>query len=99
MVPVVEDVLAQSGGEQIDSGSAQFDVSDNGTLVYFPDRGLRDALSLVLVDQEGRPAPLGLETGAYMSPRFSPDGKSLTAHVGNETGSDIWITPNSPISP
>lgn len=26
-----------------------------------------------------------------MSPRFSPDGGSLTAHIGNETGSDVWI--------
>jgi len=90
-VPVVEELLAQSGGEQVDNGSAQFDVADNGTLVYLPDRGLGDALSLVLVDQEGTRASLGLEPGGYMSPRFSPDGGSLTVHIGNETGSDVWI--------
>lgn len=89
-VPVVEEILAQSGGEQIDSGSAQFDVADNGTLVYFADRGLASELSLIYVDMDGRRRPVGLEPGAYQSPRFSSDGRLLTLHVGNEIGSDIW---------
>jgi serine/threonine-protein kinase len=69
-------------------GSAQFDFSPSGTLVY---RGGGAAGSnLVTVqwlDAAGKTQPLLAKPGGYERPRVSPDGQRLAF----DDGTDIWV--------
>jgi Tol biopolymer transport system component len=84
-IPVVQDVLMHAG-----SGSAQYDVSRDGTLIYV--NGGKQALenSLVLAEHDAKPQELPVKDNLYESPRFSPDGKLLALTV-RLPDPDIWI--------
>jgi serine/threonine-protein kinase len=81
--PVLEEVAYSA-----QNGSAQFDFSRNGTLVY---RGGGAAgASLVTaqwLDAAGKTQPLLAKPGVYLRPRLSPDGQRLAL----DDGSDIWV--------
>ena len=65
---------------------ADFDVSDSGTLVYR--RGPSAANRAVMwLDSSGVKGRVLARTGAYTSPRLSPDGKRLAL----SSESEIWI--------
>jgi hypothetical protein len=72
--PVVHEVRLSGGGS---TGTAQFSVSDNGTLVYLPgvNPGVLATGDLALTDRKGNIERLKLPPARYMSPRVSPDGK------------------------
>ena len=73
-VPVVEGVRrAQFGSD----GSAQFAISDSGSLVYVPGPASAGQQDLVLFDRKGGAEPLELPPGRYDFPRVSPDGKRI----------------------
>ncbi|HJZ74165.1 MAG TPA: protein kinase [Vicinamibacterales bacterium] len=83
-VPVVERVIAKG------SGAADFDVSEEGSLVYVTGAGLFGGAQQVisLLDRQGRVSPLdGIPTGSYRDVRFSPDGR----RVALATFDDVWI--------
>lgn len=83
-VPVVQGVRRQ--GLQVPT--AQYAVSNTGTLVYIP--GTASALrTLALVDRSGAVDPLEMPPRSYFHPRLSPDGAQLT--VGTEDGGDVWV--------
>ena len=67
------------------TGTAQFDFSKDGTLVY---RGGIDAGMVMLqwIDAEGKAQSLPAKPGLYGQPRLSPDGKLAALTVGG----DIW---------
>ena len=77
-VPLVDGVLVK------DSGAADFDISDNGRLVYVPGNVVENDDTLVLVDRDGNAAPLIETPGAYYLPRLSPDGRRVAVVVGRE---------------
>jgi len=86
-VPVVQGVR-QTGS----TGSVDYAISNNGTLVYVPSTsngGLN--LALVWVDREGQEEPLTAEPQSYESPRISPDGSRLAVTINESGGSDVWI--------
>src|SRR5688572_23238304 len=56
------------------SGIAQFAVSRNGNVAYVPE----EPRWLVLVDRRGRLRNATTDRGNYRSPRFSPDGSSIS---------------------
>ena len=72
-VPVVED-LAWTPTD----GTAGFEVSPNGTLVYLRGSEWRVDRRLVWVDRNGNERPAVPEPGAYAEPRLSPDGRWMT---------------------
>jgi eukaryotic-like serine/threonine-protein kinase len=80
---VVQDVQAASG-------AAQFDISDNGALIYV--NGGKQAVenSLVVAEHDAKAQPLPVKPNLYESPRFSPDGKLLALTV-RLPDPDIWI--------
>ena len=83
--PVLEEVSYVVNG-----GSAQFDVSRAGTLVYrngAPGGGL---VTLQWLDAAGKLQPLPVKPGVYSSPHVSPDGKFVSLSAGSASGSDIW---------
>ncbi|UCD24182.1 MAG: protein kinase, partial [Gemmatimonadota bacterium] len=77
-VTVVDSLLVRG------DGAAQYTLSRNGTLAFLSSLG--STLPVVL-DRNGGRTPLPLEPGAYQSPRFSPDGRSLALQYQEE----IWV--------
>ena len=86
-IPVVDGVNTSS------SGSADFAVSLDGSLVYATASGggVND-FTLAWVDRGGREEVLGVEPGRYSFPQFSPDGTRLAlVRVDEGRGGDIHI--------
>lgn len=85
-VEVAEGVTAAAGL------SANFDVADNGMLVYslLSTAGAAGGSTLAWVDEQGDETPLEAPPRAYLYPRISPDGQRIALDVRDQE-SDIWI--------
>jgi serine/threonine-protein kinase len=70
------------------SGDSDYSVSDNGTLVYDPDAGVKPGGLLVMVDRRGEVRPIAAR-GNYSELSISPDGRSLATRVF-AVNDDIW---------
>ena len=55
-------------------GSAQFDVSASGTLVYRTGGATAGNVTIQKIDRSGAQQPLIAKPGMYFAPRISPDG-------------------------
>jgi serine/threonine-protein kinase len=82
-VPLTEGVLLTS------EGAAQFDVSNDGSLVHVPGGLQGSGRQLTWVDRSGKEEPVGAPPRAYIEPRLSPDGRQI-AVVVQGTNDDIW---------
>ena len=83
-IPVVPQVVT------LPNGTAEFDVADNGTLVYVPGGAVAPARTLVWVDRQGREAAINVPGRAYVAPRLSPDGARVALEVRDQNN-DIWV--------
>ena len=84
-VRVLENVLLEP------DGAAQFDIADNGTLIYIGG-GLRESLrKLVWIDRKGNVEPLPLDPRQYQGPSLSPDDRRVAVTVNKGANSDIWM--------
>jgi len=83
-VPVLEDVRTFVLDQQSDDGSAHYDFTSNGSLLYAP-AGNQGVVRLVFMDLETASTTQLGEPGHYRMPVLSPDGKSLA--VINTTSS------------
>ena len=72
-VPLIEGVMQGS------VGSGQFSFSRRGDLVYVPGRD--PERTLAFVDRQGVARDLPLPPGAYLAPRFSPDGRRIVVWI------------------
>ena len=84
---------AITDGVEVDPNgfSAQFDVADNGTLVYQVGGGDTDD-RLVWVDRQGRKTPVDSTWhGSFRSLALSPDGTRITASLGSRDGEQLWV--------
>jgi serine/threonine-protein kinase len=85
--------MAIAEGVQVDPNgfSAQFEVADNGTLIYLVGGGAADD-RLVWVDRQGRKTPADSTWhGSFRSLALSPDGTRITASVGSRSGEELWV--------
>ena len=87
-VPLVESIPVKV------TGAADFDLSDNGRLVYVPTLTAADQTSsLVVAGRDG--AGTTLAEGRAYYPRFSPDGTRVAYAVaqapGANTEADVWV--------
>jgi len=73
------------------TGTAEFDLAANGTLVYVPAAaGASRERRLVWVDRQGREELVpGAPARAYVSPRLSPDGAQVAVEIRDQEN-DIW---------
>ncbi len=86
-----EPVAVVSQVARTPNGTAEFDMSRDGTLVYVPTAGASATRTLVWVDRQGREEPVkGAPSRAYVFPRLSPDGARLALDVRDQE-SDIWV--------
>jgi eukaryotic-like serine/threonine-protein kinase len=86
-VPVLEHVSTGT------FGSANFAVSQTGTLLYVSgnlQNSLSAPRSLVWVDRHGREEPIAVPPRAYTLPRLSPDGTRVALDIRDQDN-DIWI--------
>ncbi len=91
-VPLVEDVGVKA------SGAANFDLSDDGRLVYAPgctDSGAGFPTNLVSVTRDGTRALLAELESVGWYPRFAPDGSRVAYAVSVDAGAgseaDLWV--------
>ena len=69
--PVVDGVVTKST-------AADFDLSDEGMLVYVAGASSTDLRSLVWLDRQGHEEPTGMKPGPYIYARLSPDNTRVT---------------------
>lgn len=75
-VPVLAGVF-----ESVNNGSAQFTVSEEGSLAYVPGPAEGGKRLPVWVDRDGKAEPLPLPERPYLHPRISPDGQRLVIEI------------------
>jgi len=72
------------------TSTADFGVSDNGTLVYVPATTHVAARRLLWVGRDGREEPVNLPVRAYTYPSLSPDGTQVALDIRDQEN-DTWI--------
>ena len=100
--PLVEGLSTPAGGA-VASDTAQYAVSDAGSLLYLTG-GLVPALSgtnrppprgLAWVDRKGIETPITIRSDDYTMARLSPDGRKVALVIGNplpqDSNTDIWV--------
>jgi hypothetical protein len=93
-IPVIEGVQRGVRGSEGQGGSANYDVSSNGTLVYVPDFALAFDVPrrLLSVDLSGHAVPLIDDERDFWRPRISPDGSRVAVEVLRPNSSpQVWI--------
>jgi eukaryotic-like serine/threonine-protein kinase len=80
-------VVIAAGVSVTGSGVAQFTVAENGTVAYVPD----ESRSLVYVDRSGASRPALADRRNFHAPRFSPDGRRVSADFNSADGRDVWV--------
>jgi eukaryotic-like serine/threonine-protein kinase len=73
-----------------DPGSAYFEASRDGTVIFL--RGIYNGslATVVWVDRDGREEPLGTPTMPYIYPRLSPDGRRVGVDIGGRNR-DLYV--------
>src|SRR5579862_4228572 len=84
--PVLDQINYNAG-----VGSAQFDFSQTGTLIYRSGGAGGMLLTVAWLDGAGKVQPLLAKPGNYVRPRMSPDGQRLAIEVTEGSGTDIWL--------
>jgi eukaryotic-like serine/threonine-protein kinase len=89
--PVLEGVRRGLG--TVGAATANFSVSDTGTLAYVPGpvTTMSTQLRLVLFDAAGGAQNLTVTPGAYSRPRISPDGRRIAFESDDGNEANIWV--------
>ena len=85
-VPVHDGISANPG-----DGSAQFSLSESGTMAYVAGHSQRQLASIEWMDRQGNFTPLRETPGDYYAPALSPDGKRLALAINDGKRIDIWV--------
>jgi len=88
VVPLVQGVLRADATR---TGESNYDVSENGTLVYVAGDVAAVERTLVWVDRTGREEAIPAEPSAYQHPHISPDGMRVATSITGSDNTDIWV--------
>ncbi|MBI3400335.1 MAG: serine/threonine-protein kinase [Acidobacteria bacterium] len=88
--PIVEGVRRSVNSV---AGTAQFSVSNTGSLIYVPGPASNSAgqQDVALFDRKGAAESLKLSPGSYEYPRVSPDGKRIAFGTSDGKEAIVWI--------
>ena len=86
-VPLIQGVMRGSAGN---TGAAQMDISDNGTLVYVAGGTGGLLRSVVWANRDGSAEELPIEPSNYFFPRISPDGTRAVLDDWG-VGRHLWV--------
>ena len=86
IVPVLENL---STG--LNQGGAQFDVSNDGRLVFATGSDTSIGLELVWVDRTGTVASIADESRPFANPTLSADKRFLAVDITDEGKPDVWV--------
>jgi serine/threonine-protein kinase len=92
-VPLVTG-LQRAAGPAVNTGAANYGLSDRGTLVYLGQLATADTPQggLGLADRTGTVKMLEVPKANYRSPRVSPEGRRLAVETITETNQNvIWV--------
>src|SRR5262249_13018980 len=70
-------------------GGSAYSISENGTLVYEPDTGLKTGAILAMVDRKGSVSPITTTGDNFGEFSISPNGRSLATRIF-AINDDIW---------
>ncbi len=87
-VPLVEGTRRSTN---LGSDTAQYAVSEAGTLAYLPGDTGSGGVALALVNRDGTQEILDVPLQDYVGPRLSPDGTRLAVEARSEGGSAIFV--------
>jgi Tol biopolymer transport system component len=73
------------------TGSGQYSLAANGTLLYLPDVPTRLMRRMALVSLEGVERALPFEPRAFQNVALSPDGRSVATTIYERGASDLWV--------
>ena len=74
------------------TGAANFDISEDGILVFTADDTPAVSRILGLAHRNGDVEPLSVPPAQYFSPRISPDGSRLAVQTQEDDGTNqIWV--------
>ena len=93
-VPLVDGVRRPTDAGGL-TGSADFSVSDTGSLVYVSGAAPSVRRELAFIDRKGAVEPLKLPPDDYESPRISPDGTQIAYATDDGQEATVWISPLS----
>jgi serine/threonine-protein kinase len=84
--PVVAEVVT------LPTGTAEFDIAGDGTLIYAAGGGgiTAAARTIAWVDRQGREEPIKAPPRPYVVPRLSPDGTRVALSIADQDN-DIWV--------
>jgi len=71
--------------------SAQYSLSETGTLAYVPAGEIPQGSTLVWVDPDGRVTPTGIPAGIYRWPHLSPNGSKVAVATQGPGNAHIWV--------
>ena len=92
--PMIENVQRGVRGSAGQGGSANYDVSANGTLIYVPDFAIATGVPrrLLAVDLSGNSVPVIDDERDFWRPRISPDGGRVAVEVAQPNYSpQVWV--------
>jgi serine/threonine-protein kinase len=85
-VPVIEGIRVETGG------AVQYDVANDGTLVFIPGTSANlDQRPLQFVAADGRVGVLSAVPRAYTSAALSPDGTRIAVGIDSGDAADVWV--------
>jgi hypothetical protein len=83
--------VAQAVSYNAAEGSAQYEVADDGLLVYRSGRNAAPAYDALWVDARGEGVPFWEGQRTYAEPRVSPDGTKVSFMVYGDNNWDVWV--------
>ena len=84
--PVLDSVASS-----LSNASADFAVSESGTLAYVPQAVAEPAREMVWIDRAGVVTSVLPHQATYSSPRLSPDGTRIAVLLGENGFATLWV--------
>jgi serine/threonine-protein kinase len=89
--PVVDDLMSRTGNQAAGDGSAQYDLSPAGHLVFRSGWEAASQYPLAWVGRDGQIEIAVEKEGIYSDPRISPDGKKIALADVTGSNNDVWV--------